>query len=338
MMNSFFGRLMIDIEKKYLSNEDIELLKNKNIGGVILFSRNFESRAQIKDLVSSIKKIKNNLLVAVDQEGGRVQRFSHDFTKIPSMQMISGYVSAHNDESLFKDTGWLISSELLSAGIDINFAPVLDVDKTTSSIIGDRSFSNNSDEVIRFASEYIDGMHEAGMKSTGKHFPGHGGIFADSHIELPIDNRNLEELMDNDIKPFNDLSKKLDAIMCAHILFKNISNEIPSFSEFWIKEILKNRLNYKGLVISDDLSMKGAGLESCSVKALKSIKAGCDMALICNEREDVKRTLDVFEDNCIEQSENILKMKADAYVSWEQLSNDDRAIKTRGRLESIINS
>ena len=178
---------MLDIAGKSLSQEDKTLISNHHVGGLILFSNNFESFKQISELVKEVKAIKDNILIAVDQEGGRVQRFNNEFTKIPSMQEISNFVKKYNDSSLFKEIGWLISSELIAAGIDINFAPVLDIDDSYSTIIGSRAFSNNADEVISMASSYIDGMHEAGMKSTGKHFPGHGSVSADSHKEQPED-------------------------------------------------------------------------------------------------------------------------------------------------------
>ena len=182
-MNKEYGRLMVDIEGISLSDEDKLLIENKHVGGIIFFARNFTSFDQIKDLVDQIKNIKENIIVAVDQEGGKVQRFDKDFTKIPSMQKVSEYAKNINDILFLKEIGWLISSELVAAGIDINFAPVLDIDKNTSSVIGDRAFSDKAEEVIFLASRFIDGMHEAGMKSTGKHFPGHGGIYADSHKE-----------------------------------------------------------------------------------------------------------------------------------------------------------
>ena len=162
---------MIDIHGKDLSNDDKKLISNKHVGGLILFSRNFNSFEQICNLVKEVREIKENILIAVDQEGGRVQRFNNEFTKIPSMQEITRFAKKHNDSSICKDVAWLISSELIAAGIDINFAPVLHIDKNTSSIIGDRAFSDKVEEVIFLASRFIDGMHEAGMKSTGKHFP-----------------------------------------------------------------------------------------------------------------------------------------------------------------------
>ena len=273
-MKSTYGRLMLDIDGKSLSIEDKKLISNKHVGGLIFFSKNFESFQQISNLVKEVREIKENILIAVDQEGGRVQRLNNEFTKIPSMQEIARFAKEHNDSSICKDIGWLISSELIATGIDINFAPVLDIDESTSSIIGNRAFSNNSDEVTSMASDYIDGMHEAGMSSTGKHFPGHGGVAEDSHKELPEDIRQLDDLMDSDMKPYIKLANKLDAIMCAHILFPNIDKSIPSFSQHWIKKILRNKIKYDGLIFSDDLTMLGAGGEPCSEKARKSMRYG----------------------------------------------------------------
>ena len=192
-MTDLFGRLMIDIDGKNLSNEDKTVLSSKHIGGLILFSRNFDSYDQLNTLIKEVHLIKENIIIAVDQEGGRVQRFEKEYTKIPSMQDASLFAKENDDKEFIKDLAWLISSELIAVGIDINFAPVLDINRNISNIIGNRSFSNDILEVINNASDYIDGMHEAGMKSTGKHFPGHGNVVEDSHIELPVDDRELHE-------------------------------------------------------------------------------------------------------------------------------------------------
>ena len=184
-MTNFFGRLMIDIDGFSLSNEDKSLLSSKHIGGLILFSKNFNSYDQLYNLIKEVRSIKDNIIIAVDQEGGRVQRFQKEFTNIPSMQEASLFAKKNEDHGFIKDLAWLISSELIAVGIDINFAPVLDINRNLSTIIGNRSFSDDILEVINNASDYIDGMHEAGMKSSGKHFPGHGNVIEDSHIELP---------------------------------------------------------------------------------------------------------------------------------------------------------
>ena len=334
-MKDLYGRLMIDINGKNLSEEDKFIISNKHIGGLILFSRNFESSEQLKNLISEIHSIKENIVIAVDQEGGRVQRFKDEFSLIPSMQEISLYAKENNDVEIFSDLAWLISSELIAVGIDINFAPVLDVDKETSSIIGDRAFSNIVSEVISYTSKYIDGMHDAGMKSTGKHFPGHGGVYEDSHLQLPIDNRSMEDLISSDIKPYMELKDKLDIIMCGHILFPEIDSNIPSFSSAWIQDILKKELNYQGLVISDDLSMEGAAGENFSFKTRDSFQAGCDMAIICNNRDEVKKVLSFMDDIKIEPISNISLMKKTKDVDWDILQSSQRALNIKDKLNNI---
>ena len=334
-MKDLYGRLMIDINGKNLSDEDKFIISNKHVGGLILFSRNFESFEQLKNLISEIHSIKENIIIAVDQEGGRVQRFKNEFSLIPSMQEISLYAKENNDMEIFTDLAWLISSELIAVGIDINFAPVVDVDEKTSSIIGDRAFSNKVSEVISYTSKYIDGMHEAGMKSTGKHFPGHGGVYEDSHLQLPIDNRSMEDLIDSDIKPYIKLKDKLDIVMCGHILFPEVDANIPSFSSTWIQDILKKELNYQGLIISDDLSMEGAAGENCSIKIRDSFQAGCDMAIICNNRDEVKKALSFLDDIKIEPIKNISNMKKVKDVDWHKLQSSQRTMKIKNKLNEI---
>ncbi len=334
-MKSKYGRLMLDIDGTSLTNEDKALITNKHVGGLILFSKNFESFQQTSDLISEVREIKENILIAVDQEGGRVQRFNKEFTKIPSMQEISKFAKQYKDLSICKDIGWLISSELIAAGIDINFAPVLDLDENKSSIIGNRAFSNDPDEVISMASDFIDGMHQAGMSSTGKHFPGHGGVIEDSHKELPEDIRQLDDLMNFDMRPYIKLANKLDAIMCAHILFPNVDKSIPSFSKHWIKEILRNKIKYDGLIFSDDLTMLGAGGELCSEKARKSIQAGCDMVLVCNNRKEIESVINVFDEIGVEPSERLSKMKKSININWNELNDSDRKSNINIKLEKI---
>ena len=334
-MTEPYGRLMIDLNGKNLSDEDKFLLSSKHIGGLVLFSRNFDSYDQLNKLVNEIYSIKENIIIAVDQEGGRVQRFEREFTKIPSMHEVSLFAKQNNDLEFIKDLAWLISSELIATGIDINFAPVLDINRNISSIIGDRSFSNDISVVINNASAYINGMHEAGMKSTGKHFPGHGNVIEDSHIELPIDERRLNDLMSTDIKPYIELKDKLDAIMCAHILFSEVDNKIPSFSNIWINDILRNKINYKGLILSDDLSMQGSGNQSLASKVRVSFDAGCDMVIICNNRIGVKEVIYHLDEIDVEQSEKISEIKSSKKVNWNDLLNDKRALATKEKLKNF---
>ena len=328
---------MIDIDGVNLSNEDKSLLSSKHIGGLILFSKNFDSYTQLYNLIKEVRSIKENIIIAVDQEGGRVQRFKKEFTNIPSMQEASIFAKQNDDHGFIKDLAWLISSELIAVGIDINFAPVLDINRNLSTIIGNRSFSDDILEVINNASNYIDGMHEAGMKSSGKHFPGHGNVIEDSHLELPEDERELCELMNEDIKPYIELKDKIDVIMCAHILFSKVDNKIPSFSETWINNILRNKLNYKGLIFSDDLSMLGSGNESLTNKVKMSLDAGCDMLIICNDRSGIKEVIEYLDKTDYEQTSRIFEIKSFMKINWNDLLNNNRALAIKEKLKSMRN-
>jgi len=332
-MTDSFGRLMIDIDGFDLSNEDESLLSSKHIGGLILFSRNFDSYDQLYNLIKEVHLIKENIIIAVDQEGGRVQRFEKEFTKIPSMQEVSLFAKENEDQDFIKDLAWLISSELIAVGIDINFAPVLDINRNISSIIGNRSFSDDIQRVINNASDYIDGMHEAGMKSSGKHFPGHGNVIEDSHLDLPKDERELHELMNEDIKPYIELKDKIDVIMCAHILFSKVDNKIPSFSDTWINNILRNKLNYKGLIFSDDLSMLGSGNDSIINKVKISLDAGCDMLIICNDRSGVKDAVKYLDENEFDQISRFSELKSTKKINWNDLLNNKRALIIKEKLK-----
>tara|TARA_B100001057_G_scaffold110715_1_gene108721 strand:- start:1522 stop:2532 length:1011 start_codon:yes stop_codon:yes gene_type:complete len=334
-MKNSYGRLMVDLDGVSLSDEDKFFISSKHIGGLILFSRNYDSFDQLNNLISQIHAIKENIIIAVDQEGGRVQRFEKEFTKIPSMQEISIYAKKNGDREFIKDLAWLVSSELIAAGIDINFAPVLDINRNISSIIGNRSFSEKISEVISNASDYVDGMHEAGMKSTGKHFPGHGNVAEDSHLEIPEDKRDLEELINTDIKPYTKLKDKLDVIMCAHILFTNVDNKIPSFSKTWIDNILRKNLNYKGLILSDDLSMKGTGNQMLIDKVKMSFDAGCDMAIICNDRSGAKEVTNYLDKIKFEETSKISEIKSSRKITWNDLLINERALVIKNKLNNM---
>lgn len=337
-MNNTCGRLMMDIDGTSLSSVDRDLISNSQVGGLILFERNFSSKDQIADLCSQIKGIKNNILIAVDQEGGRVQRFKDGFTILPSMQSLSDYAAKSSNKEIFKEVGWLMAAELLAAGIDISFAPVLDVDRNTSSIIGNRSFSDEPSNVSRIAKEFISGMNEAGMQATGKHFPGHGGIFEDSHLLQPQDKRSLDELIKHDLVPFIDLKDDMGGIMCAHILFSEVDELSAGFSSFWIKEILRNRIGFKGVIFSDDLTMKGAGENSYAERVDLSLSAGCDMVLICNNRDGVFEAIEYMEKKEISGSHNITSMLSQSNISWKDLYSSNRRSKIREDLTNLARS
>ena len=326
---------MISIDGMTLSSSDKDLIRNRHVGGIILFTRNFHSQPQIEELCSEIKNIKNNIIIAVDQEGGRVQRFNGEYTQLPSMQVLGDYCISNNDYSFAADVGWLMSLELIASGVDISFAPVLDVDRNTSSIIGNRSFSNKPQNVVDIASHFIQGMSEAGMKATGKHFPGHGGIKEDSHIAEPIDIRSHNELMDTDLKPFIELKDKLSAVMTAHITYPDIDNVCVSFSEIWLKNILQNNIGFNGVIFSDDLTMKGAGNTSMDEKAIKALNAGCDMVLVCNDYKGVNSVINRFEKEDIDLNSRIGMMQTTKTCNWDDLEDNPRVIETKQIIKTL---
>ena len=291
------GPVMLDLKGVSISPEEREMLQHPLAGGIILFSRNYESPEQIAQLVEEVHQIRTpHLLVSVDHEGGRVQRFRDGFTHMPPAAKIGKVY--HSDKKKAKQIaescGWLMAIELRSVGVDFSFAPVLDVDRGISEVIGDRSFGDNPDMVADLAISYIRGMQKAGMASTGKHFPGHGAVQADSHIACPVDDRPFEDIYAEDIVPFERLIRNgLAGIMPAHVVYSAVDPSPAGFSSFWINQVLRNRLEFQGVIFSDDLSMEGASVAGDVVdRAKAALKAGCDMALVCNSPESAARVLD----------------------------------------------
>ena len=285
------GCVMLDVQGEALELEDVERLQHPAVGGVILFSRNYTSRRQLSELIEHIHSIRTpKLLIAVDQEGGRVQRFKEGFTILPAMgefgKMLDQYDSTQEEAvyNLTRATGQLMAEELITCGVDFSFAPVLDVGVHQQSVIGNRALHSDPTQLIQLASAYIEGMNRAGMSATGKHFPGHGHVSADSHTELPVDSRSMKEIERCDLHVFTALKDKIGAIMTAHVSYPEVDAEIPTYSELWLKTILRKKLKFKGLVVSDDLTMQGAAGElSIGQRCIKARKAGCDLLLICND-------------------------------------------------------
>ncbi|MDA8735290.1 beta-N-acetylhexosaminidase [Porticoccaceae bacterium] len=336
-----YGRLMLDLAGTELTTEEQQILQSPQVGGVILFARNIQSREQVTALNAQIRQASANLLIAVDQEGGRVQRLRDGFTPLPPMQLLADSV-VQNPEvgvQLVRDTGWLMASEVLACGFDISFAPVLDVDRDTSSIIGDRAFSDQPEMVITLAQAFIEGMNEAGMAATGKHFPGHGGIVADSHLEAPVDHRSWQQLLDHDLKPFVALSKQLAGVMPAHITFPALDPDSVGFSGFWLQQVLRQQLSFDGVIFSDDLSMKGADVAGGYIdKAQLALNAGCDMILVCNCPEGAREVLQMMEHRSLAGSDRIASMGATKSVDWDKLCADSRRTRVVQQLKDISRS
>lgn len=295
--DSFLGPVMFDPRGPALDSDERALLRRPATGGVILFKRNYESPEQIAELVADIRAERPDILIAVDHEGGRVQRFREGFTHLPPAARYAERLSGKALPQTLETAGWLMAVELRSVGIDFSFAPVLDVDIGISEIIGDRSFSGDPQAVGDCALAFARGMKRAGMAAVGKHFPGHGAVALDSHLALPIDPRPYREILERDLLPFKTLIEAgLEGIMPAHVVYPEVDARPAGFSKRWIGEVLRRELNFRGAAFSDDLSMEGAAAVGGYVeRAQLAVEAGCDMILVCNNPEAAAQVVDALE-------------------------------------------
>lgn len=294
-MPSVSPLLMLDLEGLQVSDVEKDLLSHPGTGGLILFTRNYQDRQQLAELVRQIRAVRPEILIAVDQEGGRVQRFRDGFVRLPPMAALGRRYDQTPQLAMAEASlvGELMASELTELDIDLSFAPVLDLDYGTSTVIGDRSFHGDADAMIALAGAFIDGMSAAGMAATGKHFPGHGHVVADSHLELPVDPRPLAEIEAADLRPFVALAQKLDGIMPAHVIYSAVENQTAGFSRYWLQTRLREQMGFRGVIFSDDLSMAGAhGVGGYAERARAALEAGCDMVLACNNRTGAEEVLD----------------------------------------------
>lgn len=289
------GPVMLDVVGLTLSEDDIRRIEHPLTGGVILFARNYDDRAQLCALTKQIRNVRDDILIAVDHEGGRVQRFRTDgFTHLPAM----GKLGKLWHEDVLKATrvatavGYVLASELRACDIDMSFTPVLDLDYGTSQVIGDRAFDADPRVVTMLAKSLNHGLLLAGMTNCGKHFPGHGFVAADSHHEIPVDERSLEEILDVDAQPYDWLGMSLESVMPAHVIYPKVDSLPAGFSPKWLKEILRGKYRFDGVIFSDDLSMQGASAAGDVVSAAHAaMSAGCDMVLICNSPDKADRLL-----------------------------------------------
>jgi len=322
-LNLPHGPLMIDIAGLELSDLDRERLSHPLVGGLILFARNYRSPQQLANLTAEVHALRSPpLLIAIDHEGGRVQRCREGFTRLPPMRRLGELWERDPQQALeaAREIGYVLAGELRLSGVDLSFTPVLDLDWGRSGVIGDRSFHGNPQVVAQLAGQLIAGLRDAGMKSCGKHFPGHGWVEADSHVAIPIDDRSLPEI-EKDMQPFRQLP--LDAIMPAHVIYPRVDSRPAGFSPVWIGK-LRDEIGFDGVIFSDDLSMEGASVAGDIVSRVTAAwNAGCDMLLVCNAPDKAGEVLErwqpVFDP---ERSERVAKLLPDSNVPTAK--NDPR--------------
>jgi beta-N-acetylhexosaminidase len=291
---------MVDLAGFELADQERDMLRHPQVGGVILFTRNFASMNQISQLVNAIHAVRDpQLLVAVDQEGGRVQRFREGFMRIPPAQRFGAHYDQNpkQAQSLAETAGWIIAVELRAIAVDFSFTPVLDLSHGISGIIGDRAYHRSPEVVADLAHHVMLGMRRAGMQAVAKHFPGHGAVREDSHEQLPIDGRRVVDIMSDDLLPFERMIHYgLAGIMPAHVIYTQADSQPAGYSSYWLKTVLRKQLGFQGAIFSDDLNMAAAhGVGSCAERAKAALEAGCDMVLICNDPTGGNNALEALE-------------------------------------------
>jgi beta-N-acetylhexosaminidase len=303
---------MLDIHGTWLTAEDRRILRQPEVGGLILFARNIEDPRQVRELCASIRAVRPDLLLAVDQEGGRVQRLRNGFVRLPAMRALA---DNDNAEQLAEHCGWLMATEVLAVGLDLSFAPVLDLDHQRSAVVGSRSFEGDAELATRLAGAFIRGMDAAGMAATGKHFPGHGWAEADSHVAIPVDERSLDEIRARDLVPFQRLSQQLAAVMPAHVIYPQVDAGPAGFSRRWLQDILRGELGFDGVIFSDDLSMAGAHVVGDAASRIEAaLNAGCDMGLVCNDRASAELALGALQRLKVRPPKGLARMRGRGFA------------------------
>jgi beta-N-acetylhexosaminidase len=290
---------MLDVAGLELEDQDRERLHHPQVGGVILFSRNYSSPVQLKSLIDEIHAIRSpRLVIAVDQEGGRVQRFREGFQSLPPMARLGEWYDQDPGSAIryAESFAWIMASELLHYGVDLSFSPVLDLGNPVSSVIGDRAFHQDPEAITRLANAWIRGMKKAGMEAVGKHFPGHGSVEGDSHHVMPFDRRSFDDIEARDLNPFRRvIATHLSGVLMAHVIYDQVDAMPAGYSNFWIEEILRKQLGFDGIVFSDDLSMSGAeSVGGYAERAQASLQAGCDILLVCNNATGADEVLEAL--------------------------------------------
>lgn len=309
------GSLMVDVAGTWLTAEDRQLLRQPEVAGLIIFARNIEHPRQVRELTAAIRAVRPELILAVDQEGGRVQRLRQGFVRLPAMRELARHADAIG---LAEHCGWLMAAEVLAVGLDLSFAPVLDLDHGHSAVVGTRAFEGDPERATALAGAFIRGMNAAGMAACGKHFPGHGWAEADSHVAIPTDERSLEQIRACDLVPFARLAGQLAAVMPAHVIYPQVDGNPAGFSRRWLQDILRGELGFEGVIFSDDLSMAGAHVVGDAASRIEAaLSAGCDMGLVCNDRAAAELALSAAQRMGVQPSPRIAAMRGQAFANVE---------------------
>jgi beta-N-acetylhexosaminidase len=341
--------VFMDLQSTVLTPDEEKFLSHRLLAGIVLFARNVENPEQLAQLLAQVRAINPRLFFAVDQEGGRVQRFKTGFTALPPMKQLGNVYLLDEDKGkqLTRDCAWLVGSELAAFGIHINFAPVLDIDMERNDVIGDRAFGTLSSVVTALARVYFDGIHSTQVLPVAKHFPGHGGVHLDSHIDQPIDDRSFEKLWEGDMRPYRDLVSHIPALMVSHVIYSHVSPMPAGYCLLWLNEILRHRMHSKALVFSDCLSMKAAQIAGNAVNRLRlAYQSGCNYALLCNHPESQWGVLEALEDEIVshkvmrplatfQSTMDIPVSAAESLQRWESLQSSEQYRKIRLELEAM---
>ena len=346
------GPVTLDVVGLELNAQDRRRIQDPLTGGVILFGRNFASRKQLTKLTGDIKKLRPDVLISIDHEGGRVQRAKQDgFTHLPAMRKLGELWSVKNTSKHAAQSaalamaaatacGYVLGAELRACGVDFSFTPVLDLDFGRSGVIGDRSFSRDPQIVFALAKSLNDGLRMAGMANCGKHFPGHGWAEADSHVAIPVDERSLQDILNDDAKPYEWLDLSLAAVMPAHVIYPQVDSMPAGFSKIWLHSVLRQELGFEGVIFSDDLSMEGASVAGSVVKGAElALEAGCDAVLICNRPDLADQLLKDLRVSKVKQSESMNRlnrlMPQTPALDWNALQKEAQYQHAKGLLQQF---
>lgn len=346
------GPITLDVVGQELNAEDRRRILHPLTGGVILFGRNFKDRKQLSKLTADIKKLRSDVLISIDHEGGRVQRCRTDgFTHLPAMRKLGELWLAENQSTHTAESaaqamaaatacGFVLAAELRACGVDFSFTPVLDLDFGRSGVIGDRAFSRDPQIVFALAKSLNEGLRLAGMANCGKHFPGHGWAEADSHVAIPVDERSLAEILNDDAKPYEWLDLSLAAVMPAHVIYPQVDQNPAGFSKIWLHSVLRQELGFEGVIFSDDLSMEGASVAGSVVKGAEmALDAGCDAVLICNRPDLADQLLGSLQVSKTKQAESAVRlnklMPISPAPSWAELQDEAQYRHAKGLLKQL---